>query len=73
MNSDDDAERRILVLYASETGTAEDVAFAVSRHLRRWHWRPRTVSMGQFSLVGRLFSFHERTIRVADSFLERPP
>ncbi|KAF8312316.1 riboflavin synthase domain-like protein [Clavulina sp. PMI_390] len=46
----DGADRRLLVLYASETGTAEDVAFSITRHLRRWHWRPRTLSMAHFSL-----------------------
>lgn len=52
---DDDADRQILVLYASETGTAEDVAFAIGRHLRRWYWRTRIVSMEDFTLVGRSF------------------
>lgn len=46
-------ERQILILYGSETGTAEDVALSIGRRLRRWHWQIRVRSMDGYSLVGR--------------------
>ncbi|KXS19357.1 riboflavin synthase domain-like protein [Gonapodya prolifera JEL478] len=35
----------LLILYASQTGNAEDVAERIFREAKRWHFRPRLASM----------------------------
>jgi sulfite reductase alpha subunit-like flavoprotein len=47
----DDDERKALVLFATETGNAEDAAERIGRQLRRWHFRTRTVAMDVFDMV----------------------
>lgn len=43
--------RDILILYGSETGTAEDAAERIGRETRRHHFHTRVVSMGAYTLV----------------------
>ena len=47
----DDDERKALVLFATETGNAEDTAERIGRQLRRRHFRTRTVAMDAFDMV----------------------
>ncbi len=45
--------RRLLVLYGSETGTAQDVAERVGREGRRSHFRTRVLPMDSYDRVRR--------------------
>lgn len=45
------AERQLLVLYGSQTGTAEDVAARVGREGKRRHFRTRVVAMDSYDRV----------------------
>lgn len=48
-NGDD--PRSLLILYASETGTAQDAADRIARQLRRIDFRCRVLSMDAYSVV----------------------
>ena len=50
------AARQLLVLYGSQTGTAEDVAARVGREGKRRHFRARVVAMDSYDMVSRLHS-----------------
>ena len=43
--------RRVVVLYASQTGTAEEVAERIGRELRRRHFRVKVVAMDDYDIV----------------------
>lgn len=45
--------RVLLILYATETGTTQDVADKVARELRRIHFKCRISSIDQYPIVGR--------------------
>eukprot|EP00873_Tetraselmis_striata_P004280 jgi/Tetstr1/424544/TSEL_015071.t1 len=44
--------RRLLVLYGSETGNAQDVAERVGREAGRRHWEARAMPMDAFDVTG---------------------
>lgn len=44
-------DRRLLVLYATQTGTAKEVAEHVAREAKRRHFQPRTVGMDTYATV----------------------
>ncbi|KAL0571445.1 NAPDH-dependent diflavin reductase [Marasmius crinis-equi] len=44
-----DDDRDILILYATETGTAQDAADRIARHCRRGHLRSRVLSVDQYT------------------------
>lgn len=48
--------RRVVVLYGSQTGTAEDVAACVGREARRLHFEATVSAMDAYDKVN-LFSF----------------
>lgn len=48
-------DRRLLVLYGSQTGTAQDVAERVGRDGKRRHFRMRVLPMDSYDKVGRLY------------------
>jgi flavodoxin len=54
--SDHTLERDLLILYATETGNAQEVADRVARQCRRLHFKSRVVNIESYSLVGVLFS-----------------
>lgn len=41
----------MVVLYASQTGTAEEVAERIGRELRRRHFRAQVVAMDDYDIV----------------------
>ena len=43
--------RRVLVLYGSQTGTAQDVAERVGREAKRRHFVARVVAMDEYEKV----------------------
>lgn len=45
-------DRQLLVLYGSQTGTAQDVAERVGREGRRRHFRMRVLPMDSYDRVG---------------------
>ena len=45
-------ERSLVVLYGSQTGTAEDVARRVGREARRRHFTTTVTSMDDYDRVG---------------------
>ena len=45
-------DRRLLVLYGSQTGTAQDVAERVGREGKRRHFRMRVLPMDSYGKVG---------------------
>ena len=45
-------DRRLLVLYGSQTGTAQDVAERVGREGKRRHFRMRVLPMDSYDKVG---------------------
>lgn len=47
----DPHERSLLILYATETGTAQDAADRVARECRRIHFSARVVDMGSYDAV----------------------
>ena len=47
-------ERRLLILYGSQTGTAQDVAERIGREGKRRHFRVRVCSMDGYEKVYRL-------------------
>jgi sulfite reductase alpha subunit-like flavoprotein len=49
-------DRRLLVLYGSETGTAEDVAELVGREAKRRLFRTRVMAMDTYARVFIYFS-----------------
>lgn len=44
-------KRELLVLYGSQTGTAQDVAERVGRDGRRRHFRVRVLAMDTYNMV----------------------
>lgn len=44
-------ERRLLVLYGSQTGTAQDVADRVVREAKRRHFSARAVALDSYNVV----------------------
>ena len=46
-------DRRLLVLYGSQTGTAQDVAERVGREAKRRHFAARVVAMDEYERVRR--------------------
>ena len=46
-----DAARRLLVLYGSQTGTAQDTAERVGRAAKRRHFRTRVMPMDSYDKV----------------------
>ncbi|KDQ16442.1 hypothetical protein BOTBODRAFT_107008 [Botryobasidium botryosum FD-172 SS1] len=49
-NHEDLPERSLLVLYGSETGTAQDAAERIGREALRYHFRTRVVAMDEYSI-----------------------
>lgn len=50
-------ERRLLVLYGSQTGTAQDVAERVGREAKRRHFTARVLAMDEYEIVSfRIFT-----------------
>ena len=45
-------DRRLLVLYGSQTGTAQDVAETLAREGRRHHFNTRVMDLDSYKLVG---------------------
>lgn len=54
-SDDDDLPSRILILYASETGNAQDIAERTGREIRRKGGRCTVQSMVEFDIVRSLF------------------
>lgn len=52
-SSYDEQERRLLILYATETGNAQDIADRVARAARRLQFRSQIMSVDCYSLVCR--------------------
>ena len=52
-NGDTDCvdERRLTVLYATQTGNARDLAESLARHAVRQHFETKCLSMDEYSLV----------------------
>jgi len=46
-----DSDRTILILYATETGNAQDVADRIARQCRRIHVKARVLSMDAYPAV----------------------
>ena len=46
-----DARRQLLVLYGSQTGTAQDTAERVGREGKRRHFRVRVLAMDNYDTV----------------------
>jgi sulfite reductase alpha subunit-like flavoprotein len=46
-----DAERRLTILYASQTGNAQDLAESVARHALRQHFKTHCLSMEDYCPV----------------------
>lgn len=44
-------DRKILILYATETGTAQDVADRIARECRRGHFQCRVINIGSYPPV----------------------
>lgn len=44
-------DRTLTILYATETGTAQDAANRIARHCRRVHVRAKVVNMSEYPLV----------------------
>ncbi len=55
-------ERRLLVLYGSETGTAQDLAERLGREGRRRHFRIRVLPMDGYDRVRHVI--HPRDVHV---------
>ena len=53
ISSYDEQERRLLILYATETGNAQDIADRVARAARRLQFRSQIMSVDRYSLVCR--------------------
>ena len=45
------SDRKILILYATETGTAQDVADRIARECRRGHFQCRVCNIGSYPPV----------------------
>lgn len=56
-SSHDEQERQLLILYATETGNAQDIADRVARAARRLQFRSRVMSVDCYSLVCRLMKY----------------
>ena len=56
-SSHDELERRLLILYATETGNAQDIGDKVARAARRLQFRSRIMSVDCYSLVCRLMKY----------------
>lgn len=77
--SDDDAEEdTVLILYATETGTAQDVADRIARECRRIYLKCRVSSMHAYPLVYIYYLFfsernffHSRDPQRKSSFQKR--
>ncbi len=44
------AERRVVVLYGSQTGTSQDVAERVGREAKRRHFKTRVLSLDSYAI-----------------------
>ena len=53
--SHEEQDRRLLILYATETGNAQDVADRVARAFRNLRFRSHVVSVDCYSLVRQRF------------------
>jgi sulfite reductase alpha subunit-like flavoprotein len=53
-------ERRLTILYATQTGNAQDLAESLARHALRLHFTTQCLSMDEYTLV---FIFNVRTDR----------
>ena len=51
------AERRVVVLYGSQTGTAQDVAERVGREAKRRHFKTRVLSLDSYAIVSSAIGF----------------
>ena len=49
-----DEHQAVTILYATETGTAQDVAERLARYCRRLHFTIRAFSIDEYSTVRRL-------------------
>ena len=49
-----ESERRLLILFGSQTGTAQDVAEKISREARRRHFLPKVVALDSYNIVRNL-------------------
>jgi sulfite reductase alpha subunit-like flavoprotein len=49
--NDSELERRILILYATETGNAYDVSHRISREAKRRHFRVTLTSVDEYPIV----------------------
>ncbi|XP_060597586.1 NADPH-dependent diflavin oxidoreductase 1-like [Ruditapes philippinarum] len=45
------SERRLLILFGSQTGTAQDVAEKISREARRRHFLPKVVALDSYNIA----------------------
>lgn len=65
-------ERRLLVLYGSQTGTAQDVAERVGREGRRRHFRTQVTAMDEYDKVNHsVITSMAHVAQVNDTFLHR--
>lgn len=55
-DADDLEADDILVLYATETGSAQDAADRIARHVRRAQYKARVFSMEDYRVVSKLCS-----------------
>jgi len=51
MESATNKDRYILILYATQTGTAKDVAEDIARQLGRYHFRTQVASIDTYDIV----------------------
>lgn len=55
--SHEEQDRRLLILYATETGNAQDVADRIARAFRNLRFRSHVVSVDCYSLVRQHFAW----------------
>ena len=61
-------ERRIVVLYGSQTGTAQDVGERVGREAKRRHFKTRVLSMDSYAIVSTTINVKTASIYFVDDF-----
>ena len=51
---EEQTHRSLVILYATETGNAQDVAERLARYCRRFHLTPRVYSVDEYSQVSNM-------------------
>lgn len=63
-NSDSGSERKVLVVYGSQTGTAQDVAERVGREAKRRRFSTRVIALDDYQVVSIIIVIITAFIRV---------